>query len=107
MQGESFDGCPSIDQLLKRREFKRMAVGGKYIISKPSFDERLDGSTAPKNLNKISKLPASFALKEWSEAGRIFLFSSYLSLNFMPFQLKWHLNFMSFQIDQYLNFMPF
>ena len=81
-----------------------MAVGGKYIISKPSFDEWLDGSTAPKNLNKISKLPASFALKEWSEAGD-FSFSSYLSLNFMPFQLKWHLNFMSFQIDQYLNFM--
>ena len=36
----------SIYELLKRREFKWVVVGGKYIISKPSFDEWFDGSAA-------------------------------------------------------------
>ena len=36
----------SIYELLKRREFRWIVVGGKYIISKPGFDEWFDGSTA-------------------------------------------------------------
>ena len=34
----------SIYELLKRKEFKWVVVGGKYIISKPSFAEWFDGS---------------------------------------------------------------
>ena len=33
----------SIYELLKRKEFQWVVVGGKYIISKASFDEWLDG----------------------------------------------------------------
>ena len=33
---------PSVYELLKRKEFKWVLVGGKYLISKKSFDEWLD-----------------------------------------------------------------
>ena len=33
-----------IYELLKRGEFRYVIVGGKYLISKPSFDEWLDHS---------------------------------------------------------------
>lgn len=33
---------PSIYELLKKREFRWILVGGKYRISKKSFDEWLD-----------------------------------------------------------------
>ncbi len=36
----------AVYDLLKRKEFQWVAVGGKYIISKASFDEWLDGSIA-------------------------------------------------------------
>lgn len=36
----------SIYVLLKRKEFRWVVVGGKYIIFKASFDEWLDGNIA-------------------------------------------------------------
>ena len=33
---------PAVYDLLKRNEFKWVLVGGKYLISKKSFDEWLD-----------------------------------------------------------------
>lgn len=36
----------AVYDLLKRKEFQWVVVGGKYIISKSSFDEWLDGSAA-------------------------------------------------------------
>ena len=36
----------SIYILLKRKEFRWVVVGGKYIIFKASFDEWLDGNIA-------------------------------------------------------------
>ena len=35
---------PSVYELLKRKEFKWVLVGGKYLISKKSFDAWLDGA---------------------------------------------------------------
>lgn len=34
---------PTVYELLKRKEFSWVLVGGKYCISKKSFDEWLDG----------------------------------------------------------------
>lgn len=34
---------PTIYELLKRKEFRWILIGGKYRISKKSFDEWLDG----------------------------------------------------------------
>ena len=42
----------SIYELLKRKGFQWVVVGGKYIISKPSFDEWLDGSAASRALHQ-------------------------------------------------------
>lgn len=35
---------PAVYELLKRREFHWVMIGGRYKISKRSFDEWLDGS---------------------------------------------------------------
>ena len=42
----------SIYELLKRKEFQWVVVGGKYIISKVSFDEWLDGSAASREAHQ-------------------------------------------------------
>ena len=34
---------PTVYELLKRKEFRWILIGGKYRISKKSFDEWLDG----------------------------------------------------------------
>ena len=38
---------PAVYDLLKRKEFKWVMVGGKYRISKISFDAWLDGNALP------------------------------------------------------------
>lgn len=38
---------PAVYDLLKRKEFKWVMVGGKYRISKISFDTWLDGNALP------------------------------------------------------------
>ena len=38
---------PAVYDLLKRKEFKWVLVGGKYRISKISFDAWLDGNALP------------------------------------------------------------
>ena len=42
----------SIYELLKRKEFQWVVVGGKYIISKANFDEWLDGSAASREAHQ-------------------------------------------------------
>lgn len=42
----------SIYEQLKRKEFQWVVVGGKYIISKASFDEWLDGSAASREAHQ-------------------------------------------------------
>ena len=42
----------SIYVLLKRKEFRWVVVGGKYIIFKASFDEWLDGSVASREAHQ-------------------------------------------------------
>lgn len=36
---------PVVYELLKRNEFRWIMIGGKYRISKKSFDEWLDGTS--------------------------------------------------------------
>ena len=37
---------PAVYELLKRKEFHWIMIGGRYKISKKSFDEWLDGTPA-------------------------------------------------------------
>ena len=44
---------PSVYELLKRNVFRSFIVGGKYIISKSSFDEWLDGDSQTEKSQKV------------------------------------------------------
>ena len=70
----------SVYELLKAKEFQWIRVGGKYRISRPSFDKWLDGdaakepekepaSAAPAAEN--SAKPVSFSLSDKTDAVRI------------------------------------
>lgn len=43
---------PAVYELLKRNEFQWVIVGGKYRISKLSFDAWLDGDVMPRPMQQ-------------------------------------------------------
>ena len=46
-------GKKAVYELLKRNVFRSFIVGGKYIISKSSFDEWLDGDSQTEKSQKV------------------------------------------------------
>ena len=53
---------PVVYELLKRNEFRWIMIGGKYRISKKSFDEWLDGTADSKKKKKMVDCPATNCL---------------------------------------------
>ena len=53
---------PVVYELLKRNEFRWIMIGGKYRISKKSFDEWLDGTADSRNWKKMVDCPATNCL---------------------------------------------
>ena len=53
---------PVVYELLKRNEFRWIMIGGKYGISKKSFDEWLDGTADSRTRQKTVDSPATNCL---------------------------------------------
>lgn len=60
----------TVYELLKKNEFRWIQVGGKYRISKKSFDEWLDGGIEKKRESVVQKLSNPVSVDEMASVHR-------------------------------------